>query len=331
MADNYFNPTSVRPDNGWKPEGFLGGMYHSRDRQRYEDVAAVQDYMQRNDAVKSASTLTDYFKDAPVREAERGSKIATANATRDTIGLQKHADLRKTNLENDLAEGTLKSKISQSISEAAIKGGVAVKDQMEQMGAMAAQLARAAKGGPDSLARVMQHLQASGANPQTLKFFGNMSDPKQIQAVSQAINEGLLDASEKYQQHMRGIEEQRKSMEKIAGIQAQAQRDVADIRQKAKQKDIDQMFQEVLKLAPDKRIQFYSDVINNPDATVEQQQRAVRARAEAVKAIELNAKSDSPGIPGLPADQRRQFDQGPGSGRVQEWTRDAQGRPVPKR
>ena len=198
MAD-YINPTSIRPENGWKPQGFLGGMEHAMDRQRYEDTATLQDYMMGNSAIESGAKLSDYFSDAPVREAERGSKIATANATTATIGDQKKGELRKLNLDNDLASGTLQANIAKRVAEAALEGGKQSMQQMEMASMVAAQLAQAANSGPAALNYVMQQLTKAGAPPQMMQFFAQIRDPNQLKAVAQAMQNGLRDANIQYQ------------------------------------------------------------------------------------------------------------------------------------
>src|SRR3990167_10217590 len=118
MAD-YLNPTSIRPEYGWKPQGFLGGMNYAEDRQRYRDVASLQDYMMRNEAAKSGMELEEYRGNAPVREAERRSKTAGFNATTETIGGIKRNELTKGSLDNQLSAGTMSSKIAEAAAKAA--------------------------------------------------------------------------------------------------------------------------------------------------------------------------------------------------------------------
>ena len=309
---NYVNPTSIRPEYNYKPEGFLAGMHYSQDRRRYNDVSSLQDAMMANEATKSDNELSDYVSNAPVREAERGSKIASANATTETIGGIKRNEMVKGQLDNDLASGVLKSKIAKSVSEAAIKGGEASTKQFELAGEISSILSKAASGGPESLARVMETLRAKGADPKMLEFFGNIRDPKQLKAVATAINEGLLDASEKYQTSMRETVERSKSAAKVAGIQAQAQKDVAEIRAKQKVKDIDQMFLEVIKLDPLRRIGFYDQVLMDVDATMAQKEKATEGKKSAIKAAEFAKKPDDPIIPGLPQGQPRRYGEGSG-------------------
>ena len=75
MAD-YLNPGTIRPEYGWKPKGALAGMWSMRDRNRYEDVASLQDLMMMIEAQKAQEEQT---MGAPVRSAERQKKITEAD------------------------------------------------------------------------------------------------------------------------------------------------------------------------------------------------------------------------------------------------------------
>lgn len=315
MAEQlYNNPTSIRPEYGWKPQGFLAGMNYDQDRRRYEDTASLQDYIMKNSAIESGVKLNDLFSDQPVRDAERVEKINKANVGLETYGPKQRGEVKKLNLENDLADGTFKSNVALKVAEAAIKGGQASTAQFEQMSQIGAMLSKAANGGPGSLAAVMQHLQKSGANPEILKFFGNLRDPKQIKAAATAINEGLLEASEKYQTQMRVQKQKDASDEKVAARHDATQVQIAELKKKDKIKDINQMLQDAVKLKPDQRASVYKLIMDDPEATLAQKQKALTGREEAIKAMNLGAKVDDPAIPGLPSGSPRRYGEGPGSG-----------------
>lgn len=76
------------------------------------DMAPLQDYMTGLNAVSSKAKLEDYFKDAPVREAERGSKIATADAVKQTILREKLAGVDASELTNQFNRATQSSRIA---------------------------------------------------------------------------------------------------------------------------------------------------------------------------------------------------------------------------
>lgn len=115
MADINYNSGPQNPGYNWKPSGFLAGMSWQQDRDRYMDMAPLQDMMTGMSAQSQAAKLQDYFKDAPVRDAERGSKIATANAVAKTIGRQKDIDLENAGLTLDFNKRTQKSRIGQEL------------------------------------------------------------------------------------------------------------------------------------------------------------------------------------------------------------------------
>jgi len=115
MADINYNSGPQNPGYNWKPSGFLAGMSWQQDRDRYMDMAPLQDMMTGMNAQSQAAKLEDYFKDAPVREAERGSKVATANAIAKTIGRQKDVDLETSALTLDFNKRTQESRIGQEL------------------------------------------------------------------------------------------------------------------------------------------------------------------------------------------------------------------------
>ncbi len=315
MADTlYSNPTSIRPEIGWKPSGFLAGMNYSSDRQRYEDTASLQDYMMMNQASKSGMELKDYMSDAPVREAKRLSDIATSRANAETIGGIKQNELKKGTLDNDLAEGVLKSKISQAISEAAIKGGEASLAELQKAGAVASALSKAAGSGPQALALTLQHLKQSGASPQIMNFFSGARDVKQLKAMADAVTEGLLDANVSYQQHMRGIKEQGRNSLAVAGVHAQSALDVARERSKVKDKSASQVLDSLAGKSPENQLPFLYSIIQDPDVNPELKGKAQRMYEQARAIVQAKQKPRPGAIPGLPADTVPSIDPTQGGG-----------------
>src|SRR3990167_557660 len=77
MANNdYINPEAIRPKYGWQPQGALAGMWSMRDRNRYEDVASLQDMLMKLAAQKEQE---DMVMGGPVRQAERQKKLSEAD------------------------------------------------------------------------------------------------------------------------------------------------------------------------------------------------------------------------------------------------------------
>lgn len=320
MATNdYLNPTSIRPEYGFKPEGFLGGMHYARDRARYEDVASLQDYMMKNSAAKSGMELQDYSADAPVREAKRLADIASAKATASTIGGIKQNELTKGGLDNELSAKTMSSKIAEAAAKASMEGDKSQMSQLATGAAIGRALASAAGNGPGALAGVLQQLQQSKADPRIIQWFSNSRSPQELAKKAQMITDAFMQANEHYRSAMDVAATNARSHEKVAGINAASAMAVAKERSAAKVKSTDQLLQEVLKLKPGNRIGYYDQVIADADATLAQKEKARLGREAAIKEMNMGAKSDeapilgADGKPILPAPIRRTYEGSGGS------------------
>lgn len=325
---NYTNPTSIRPDYDWKPQGFLAGMHYSADRQRYEDTASLQDYMMKNSAIKSGAELSDYFADAPVRESKRASEIASNNATASTIGRIKENEATKGTLENMLADGTLKSKIATAAAEAAIKGGEASAKEFERAAVFAKAIAQSA--GPGDMGFVLGQLKAHGASPEMLQFFSQAKDVKQLRQMTTAMTDGLMEADSKYQAHIRGAQIHAASNEKIqAAHDARIERVEAE-RIKAKQKTYDDIIAQNTGPVEGQMANMWR-IMNSDDATPKQIGEAAAKHAQLKKLLE-NRKNYQPDqvLPNMPAQPKPNLspDNSNQPSAVQRWTRDANGNPV---
>ena len=317
MAD-YMNPEAIRPQYDWKPRGFLAGQNYSQDRQRYEDVSSLQDYIMKNSAIESGAKLSDYFADAPVREAKRNSDIATSNATRETIGGIKRNELTKGSLDNELSSKTMASKIAEAAAKASMEGDKSGMSRLATGAAIARALGAAAGNGPGALAGVMQQLQQSKADPRIIQWFAQSRDVKELQAKAQMMTDAFMQANEHYRSTMDANKNTNETRIKEANIQAGSALAVAQERTKSKLKSIDQMMQDVLKLTPDKQVGFYDQVIADGDATLKQKRDATVARDAAIKAMNLSApKVDAPikdanGNVILEGSSQRRYGEGPG-------------------
>ncbi len=300
MAD-YINPNSIRPDYAWKPSGFLAGMNYDADRARYENVAGLQDYMMKNQAVESGAKLEDYFKDAPVREAKRGADIATAEATKGTIGDLKSEEVRGKRLGNDLAQGELQPKISKAIAEAAIKGGEASMQELQRGAMIAGALSKAAGAGPGALASVMQQLHQSGADPKIISWFANSKSPAEIAQKAQILTESFAQASREYQQAMAVAREHTRGTLGAASIHAEAQVKAAEIRSKEKNKSAEQILQSIAGKDPENQLPFLYSIIQDADVDVALKVKAQSMYEQAKVIVEARRKNrGEPQLPGLP-------------------------------
>ena len=316
MAD-YINPTAIRPEYGWKPQGFLGGMNYARDRARYEDVSSLQDYMMKNQAVESGGKLQDYLSDAPVREAKRLADVATSRATTSTIGGIKQNELTKGGLDNELSAKTMSSKIAEAATKASMEGDKSSMQSLATGAAIGRALGAAAGNGPGALAGVLQQLQQSKADPRIIQWFSNSRSPQELMQKAKMITDAFMEANTSYRQSMDTVKVNAASREKAAGIAASASRDVAAMRAKDQIKSIDRLLQDVLKLKAKERVGAYKFIMNHPEATPQQQNDARQGYAEAEKIVNLEAKSDdapilgADGKPILPAPIRRTLNDGP--------------------
>lgn len=79
MAQLNYQQAVPRPEYGWKPSGFLAGANYQEDRDRYTDMAQIQDLMSMYGLAQQMGEYGDYQANAPVRQAERGQKISAAD------------------------------------------------------------------------------------------------------------------------------------------------------------------------------------------------------------------------------------------------------------
>jgi len=85
-TNNYNSPASLAPEIGFKPDGFLGGMWAGQRNNDYRQAIDQSNLMQALSARQEMDKLQEYGANSPVREAERLSKIAGFNANASSIG-----------------------------------------------------------------------------------------------------------------------------------------------------------------------------------------------------------------------------------------------------
>lgn len=302
MADmNYVNPTSIRPEYGYKPEGFLAGMNYASDRQRYEDVSSLQDYMMKNQAIESGNKLQDYEFDKPVREAKRLADIATSKATVGTVGRKAEAEVTGKELENQLTAGTMASKIAEAATKAAREGDTQQLAHLKMGATIAGMLSAAAGSGPGALAGVMQQLEQAKADPRIVEWFRNSTSVEELQKKAQMVQEAFLQADTAYQQHMRGVNAQVAGHEQVARISAASALAVAQERSKTKTKTAEQILQSLAGKAPENVIATAAMVANDPEVDYETRKKAADLHDKAVEQRNAAAKNKNPPLPGVPA------------------------------
>ena len=83
---SYDNPTSIRGNVGYTPNGLLGGVLYNQNQQDYQDNMRMSEQAKQMGLQEQMNQLQDYRDNAPLRDAQRSSGIATANANASTIG-----------------------------------------------------------------------------------------------------------------------------------------------------------------------------------------------------------------------------------------------------
>lgn len=73
---NYFNPDAMKPQQGYVPSGPLGGGQYAQQTQRADFASGLQRLLIQDQLKKQMMETQSYGMDAPVRAAERPSKIS---------------------------------------------------------------------------------------------------------------------------------------------------------------------------------------------------------------------------------------------------------------
>ena len=193
MADvNYVNPTAIRPEYNWKPSGVLAGMLYAQDRQRYDQVADLQDQMMGHAAAKSRE---DLIQGAPVRQAERDATLRDLPMKSRELAATTEGKELGTEFTRATQPGRIGATNAQS--EATVSNQNLL--QMQNRMAVAEALSRI--GGPAAVPQMAQILKQSGMNMQDpfIQSLLNVPDPSQVPARARAAREALSAA---YSQEM---------------------------------------------------------------------------------------------------------------------------------
>ena len=83
---SFDNASSLAPKIGFEPDGFLGGMWAGQRNNDYRQAVEQSNLMKALAAKEQMDKLQEYNTNAPVRDAERLSKIAGFDASAATIG-----------------------------------------------------------------------------------------------------------------------------------------------------------------------------------------------------------------------------------------------------
>jgi hypothetical protein len=124
----YDSPASLRPEDGWKPQGFLGGMvWDQRDRD-YRQAVQTDQQMKSIDLQNAIQEQEQSKLDLPVKAAKREGDIAKAQSLAQTAIPQAQATLETTQLANTKARAVQPDEIAESALK--IRNGLDTEKQM---------------------------------------------------------------------------------------------------------------------------------------------------------------------------------------------------------
>lgn len=237
MADTtYFNPQTVNPGTGYKPEGFLGGYTWGEDRQRYNQLAPLQDLMSMMAAQAEIDKQKEYGLNEPVRSAKRLENVATSKALAATVGGQKQGVLDELTLKNELSRKTQSAKISEVLLENAKKEREGAMEKLQTGFAIASILAQAAGNGPAATAAVAQRMKEAGFDlDNDLLAKTILQDPSKAKVIADAFDQ----ASQQYRLELMKQREHAAGTLATAKEHSRGQMGAAAISATAKTKDFE--------------------------------------------------------------------------------------------
>ena len=237
--NEYVNIEGMNPGTGYKPKGFLGGMTWAQDRNRYEDMAKVQDFLYKLGAQKATDEYGDYKLDAPVRAAERPAKMARFGAEAETAIPKARGVLEELQLKNRKTRGTIDSEIA---SENDVNAGKGAEARLGQFDAVVEWLDRQKESlnkATDGLAQQAQWAQIYQALPPQLRNgFTPEYNPEnlgKIERLAEAVR------TKKFSHQRDLAKEDNKAEGRLAGIEmsTKAMLERENVRLAAKEKEIE--------------------------------------------------------------------------------------------
>ena len=310
---NYLNPTGVRPEYGWKPQGFLAGMNYSRDRQRYDQLAPLQDAITQMGAMEQSNKLDEYGLDAPVRDAKREEKIAVSQSLAETAGPRATADLENVTLGNDLNRGTKASKISEAIAAAAIKEGDAGMAKLQKAVTVAQALSQSlGQGGPAAGAQIQQVLKQANVDPNDpmVKYILSAPSPKEMQKRANILLQVFTEAMPAYRQSMDVQKLQNQGGMQRQGLANQGQLATANARAQAKTQTAAQFLANYPAMTknPEQAYTMLQMIIADNDLDPSLKAKAVDMAARIQPLVQARIRQDPAVFGGMPAGQRPSVD-----------------------
>lgn len=292
----YFNPQAVNPGTAFKPDGFLGGYIWGEDRNRYNQLAPLQDFMQMIQAQESQNKMQEYGLNEQLRAAERAGKIASARATESTVGRQKEAEVGKLEVDNEYSRLSLKDRVKKVfLDNAKLEPEIAEKN-MEQAAYLASLYAAAGKQGPlavqqvDELARKLN----MGNDPIVQAF---RSNPQIAGVIGQAAVEARAD----YRQAMDKQRLQGQQQMDVAREHSRSAMAVANARAQQKNKGYEQLLREAKK--DEDVLRLWQIMSSDPEVAPSLLAKAKAAAEQADRNLKARGaeRMQPPLAPGLPS------------------------------
>jgi hypothetical protein len=305
---DYINPESVRPKYGWQPSSGLAGMFYSRDRDRYEEMARMQDTRM---GAATQLTLEDLVQGAPARQATRDATVRDLPVQ--SRGLE--ATTRGQELNTEFTEATQPGKIGLAQGEQDLARG-------QQGIAKAVQVIAQEPAGPDWAARVGTKIRDSGLKPgdPSIKILQGILDTGNPQEAQQRALQWLQLQSQTepaYRQtmdstRMRGeYDLKRQELANQGAVQA------AQARTAAKNKSSVQILKEASGKGATEQVHAAMLVINDPDVDPQIKQMATALYNAALPAYQREQQRgiqpQISGFPQTPGIQMPQYGQQPGA------------------
>lgn len=240
MTYDYFNPNSMNPGNGWKPDGFLGGMLYGQDRSRYESMMNLQAQMEQERLAQQRMQTETYRNTDYASSQARGGQMTSeaqlagqmANTRRNNPNYAPsivEGDIGKAQEQSaagKLAQGTVAGKIDVQNAKSRIQQWDVAADMLQRSGATSPMMAQG------------QWQQIKQTLPKEVQgMFPDAYDP----SVPGRIKEFVKAADTHISNHVRELEKTRAGHETaipVAQIHGAAQVEAARVRAQARIKTL---------------------------------------------------------------------------------------------
>lgn len=203
------------------PTDFLSGMSWGQRWGDYNQMMPLQKQMQEMEVAKEREDLN---LGAPVRQAERLSKVAGFNADASTVGRRKEAETGTAELALSSARQTQSSDVGRKIAENTAAQGKAGLDAFKNSYQFMMLAGKAAQSGPLARQQIQGLAQQMGIPPQMVQAY--MADPK---TMMQHFQEADVELQNKLRIDREDQTLKNKGTQDVANTQATSAANVANI------------------------------------------------------------------------------------------------------